>query len=273
MVTLDCISNWDQQPGEVIVVLPKGTEFTIPPDKYRYHLRVLVAADIGQVRQRIHGFAHADFDFVLQLDDDLLFDYSSYCELQKVLDMHADAAASPIFFDMETGECIFKAPGNSLARFKDVITSLIVGADRWPAKMGRISRAGIPYGVNRDCMTSDYLEVAWQSGGCVLHHRRNLVLSNYYPFAGRAGLEDLFHSFLLKSKGLKLIICKNAACRMESVRCPSSLKSVLREYEVLREYVRLAGLSIGRLRIWLLFSVFRVFLASAVQGRNSELNK
>jgi hypothetical protein len=260
-VTLRCISSWSKQPDEVIVVLPKGSTFLIQPVEYKFQLHIFVAPDVGQVNQRIYGFNHAIYDLVMQLDDDLLIDYPSYREMQRVLEMHSDAVASPIFVDVKTGDCIFGAPVGILARAKDAVSSLIVGSDRWPAKMGRISRAGIPYGVNRECMTSEYLDVEWQSGGCVLHHRRNLVLSNFYPFSGRAALEDLFHSFLLRSRNLKLIMCKNATCQMESVPSVANVKSVLHEYRVLTEYVRLAGLSLFRLRIWLLASIFRVFVS------------
>jgi hypothetical protein len=259
-VTLSYISHWSKVPDEVIVVLPQGSQFFIEPADYKFKLHIRVAPDVGQVSQRIHGFNHARFDFVMQLDDDVLIDYSSYCEMQNVLEMHSDAVASPIFVDIKTGDCIFGAPVGILANVKDAVTSLIVGSARWPAKMGKISRAGIPYGVKRECMTSEYLEVEWQSGGCVLHHRQNLVLSNFYPFSGRAALEDLFHSFLLRSRNLKLIMCKNATCHMESVTSVANLKSVLHEYRVLREYVRLAELSLFRLRLWLFASIFRIYI-------------
>jgi glycosyltransferase involved in cell wall biosynthesis len=265
--TLDCISNWAKQPGEVIVVLPSGSEFVVPTCGYSFQIRVLLAADIGQVQQRIHGFMHANYDFVLQLDDDLLIDYFSYCELQKVLELHSNATASPIFLNIDSGDCVFKAPTSFRDKFKDILTSWIVGTKYWPAKMGRVSRAGIPYGVNRNFMNSDYLEVDWQSGGCVLHHRDNLVFSNYYPFSGRAGGEDLFHSFILRSKGLKLIMCRNASCKMEVISSFSNIKSVLYEYRVMSEYVKFAKCSITRLRVWVFCALIRVILLQTLRKR------
>lgn len=261
-ITLDCISNWDQQPAEVIAVLPKGSTFVMPSHEYHFDLRVLIAESVGQVSQRIYGFTHAKYDLVLQLDDDLLLDYSSYSEMAKLLEIDPDVAVSPIFIDMETGQSMFNAPSNSLAEVKDLISSVILGADRWPVKMGRIAKAGIPYGVNRDSMTSDYLQVEWLSGGCVLHHRKNLVLTNYYPFVGRAALEDLFHSLLLTQKGVKLMICKNASCRVEVEHNSPTFKTVLHEYKLLHEYVTRAKLSIVRLRIWLLLSMLRALIIS-----------
>ncbi|NTU72769.1 hypothetical protein HGB07_01170 [Candidatus Roizmanbacteria bacterium] len=261
-VTLECISNWDKQPAEVIVVLPKGSSFVMPSHEYHFDLRVLMAESVGQVSQRIYGFTHAKYDLVLQLDDDLLLDYSSYSEMAKLLAIDPEAAVSPIFVDMETGQCMFDAPSGRLAEIKDHISSMILGADRWPVKMGRISKAGIPYGVNRDSMDSDYLQVEWLSGGCVLHHRKNLVLSNYYPFIGRAALEDLFHSLLLTQKGVKLMICKNAICRVEVEHNLPTIKTVLHEYKLFHEYVKRANLSFVRLRIWLLLSMFRALMIS-----------
>ncbi len=260
--TLECLSGWDRPPGEVIVVLPKKISYTIPPCDYTFPLRILLTSDIGQVKQRIQGFNQVMFDYVMQLDDDLFIDYQSYLELQNVLDTSFDVTASPIVVNMETNLCFYKAPVGFLGTVKDLVSSLIVGAERWPSKMGRISKAGVPYGVNRDCMQSDQLEVDWQSGGCVLHHRKNLILFDFYKFPGRATLEDLFHSFHLRSKGLRLIMCKDAStsCMMEEIRFVNTFQPLFHEFTVLSEYVKLAKLSKSRLMAWFVLSYIRIIL-------------
>jgi glycosyltransferase involved in cell wall biosynthesis len=263
--TLDCISGWDKHPNEVIVVLPKGSNFSISLNRYPINLRILHADSKGQVSQRIYGFKHALSEFVLQLDDDLQISYTSYCEMLKFVENSLNIAASPIFIDIKTRQCMFAEPTNNLSKAKDFISSIILGADFWPIKMGSVSRAGIPYGVNANSMSSEFLQVEWVSGGCVLHRRSNLVLTNYYPFLGRAALEDLFHSFLLRQQGVNLIVCKNAICMLEVARTLPTLKTILHEYKIFREYVVLADLSLLRLRCWLLISFFMLLVNKLVR--------
>ena len=47
-----------------------------------------------------------------------------------------------------------------------------------------------------------------------MHRRENLILYDYYPFKGKAYAEDLFHSLLLKKKGVKLLRCGSAICEV-----------------------------------------------------------
>jgi hypothetical protein len=42
-----------------------------------------------------------------------------------------------------------------------------------------------------------------------------LVLENYYPFEGKAFAEDLFHSHILRSRGIKLSRCGTAHCNVD----------------------------------------------------------
>ena len=83
---------------------------------------------------------------------------------------------------------------------------LLNGRERF--KSGSISLAGICFGVNKEDLKKQtgLIAVDWQSGGCVLHKKKNLILDDYYPFSGKAFSEDLIHSYLLKKEGLKKLI-------------------------------------------------------------------
>jgi hypothetical protein len=78
---------------------------------------------------------------------------------------------------------------------------------------GRIGRAGICMGLPEE--PAEWLDIGWLPGGCVLHRRVNLVLSDYYPFRGKAFAEDLFHSVELTRKGIRLVRCGTASCYVD----------------------------------------------------------
>ncbi len=77
-------------------------------------------------------------------------------------------------------------------------------------KPGQIGRSGINMGVPEE--PNDWNDLGWLPGGCVLHRRENLILFDFYPFRGKAYAEDLFHSLLLKKKGVRLLRIGAAIC-------------------------------------------------------------
>jgi len=53
-------------------------------------------------------------------------------------------------------------------------------------------------------------DVEWLAGGCVM--RKNLVLEDFYPFAGKAFYEDMIHSWHLTRRGIALKMDAGAMC-------------------------------------------------------------
>jgi len=60
-------------------------------------------------------------------------------------------------------------------------------------------------------------EVQWLAGGCILHHRENLIIDDFFPFSGKAYCEDLIHSTLLRNNNVRMWVTKNVVCELDSL--------------------------------------------------------
>ena len=65
-------------------------------------------------------------------------------------------------------------------------------------------------------MKTEYLQVDWLPGGCVMHKKQNIILYDFYPFEGKAYCEDLIHSYHLINRGIKLMVTKNSRCLLST---------------------------------------------------------
>ncbi len=162
----------------------------------------------GQVSQRAFGFSKAKNNLVLQMDDDIHLRPDCLANLERCIRRKNAIAVGPKLYDRVTGEYrSFLQPfGRPLGAFERLLGWVINGREGFQA--GCISRAGVNIGLPEEFPND--AEVEWLPGGCVLHHRDNLILENYYPFSGKAFAEDLFHSHLLRKKGISLYRCKEA---------------------------------------------------------------
>ena len=125
---------------------------------------------------------------------------------------------------------------------------------------GQVSLAGTNFGVNPGEVVSNKIFVDWQPGGCILHKKANLILSNYYPFEGKAYCEDIVLSFLLRQSGIKLVVSTKAKC-MTHMNPRLNLKYELAPIVKQRLYfVKLANLSIVRMFTYYVIYIIKSFL-------------
>lgn len=120
---------------------------------------------------------------------------------------------------------------------------------------GKIDRSGTPIGVDADIADMDGIDVEWLAGGCVMHRKENLVLDNYFPFKGKAFGEDVIHSIILRSKGIKLFIEAKAICSLEIIpstvsSLPDFFKNIRADYKVRRHYLALISRKSIRIYIY-----------------------
>jgi hypothetical protein len=52
----------------------------------------------------------------------------------------------------------------------------------------------------------NYFISEWLPGGCILHHKKNIIYENYFKYKGKAYCEDIIHSILLTKNNIKLYI-------------------------------------------------------------------
>lgn len=227
MGTIAHLNAAEVRPAEILVCVPKDAwgerPLSIVPN-----VRVVVLPFRGQVRQRAAGFREASQPYVLQLDDDLEF---SGCTLELLLNELAELgpghAIAPALVVRGSDGAFWKLPTGFSGLLSAAVASLLRGA-RWGAvRMGTISRLGHNYGVDPNAMTSRRLRVDWLPGGCVLHHRPDLVTEDYFSLPGKAYAEDLIHSHLLAEAGVQLWVTRQARCGVDREPASSPLASLV----------------------------------------------
>jgi len=254
--TLDSIfTSRISQPIEVIICLP-NISHTIKNISNYYNLRIIYSEQYGQVYQRIAGFRESKGEYVLQLDDDILLNKDCLRRLVRTLEiLPKNSCISPCLFNID-GSPMY---GQKKSGILSVYYQLING--KLGYKPGGITRAGTNFGVNPNEISERLIQVDWQPGGCVLHHKENLILYDYYPNKGKAYCEDLIHSFLLRESGVSLFVDTKAKCTTLLNPRLSFLKELMADYRARRYFVKLANLSV--VRMWLHYMVYVVrFLKS-----------
>lgn len=270
--TIERLNAGTVVPAEILICIP---EIEAPrADKFAGdNVRVIRTPCRGQVAQRAWGFGQARHGFVLQLDDDIHVDSECIERLLSCVAGSADVAAGPRLHDLASGEYrSFLTPASTGAtRFERVLFWVINGKAGY--EPGRIGRAGICMGLPEE--PADWHDIDWLPGGCVLHRRGNLVLTDYYPFRGKAFAEDLFHSVELTRKGVRLVRCGAARCDVDfsssGVRGPVQFaRMYLRYARALRRLVKDIRGSTVCLYAFLLLNAIRMVPRSIIAPRRGS---
>lgn len=257
--TIEHLNGGTLVPAEILICIPEA-EAPRVQGRDLPNVKVLVTSVRGQVAQRARGFRAAVSPLVLQLDDDILLDRDCLEKLVAFLGSETNLAVGPALYDKGTGRYrsflarADERPGAGMSILYWVING------RRGYQPGQIGRAGVNMGVPP---SGDYRDLAWLPGGCVLHRREELELSDFYPFPGKAFAEDLFHSALLTRKGVRLARCGAARCRVDATS--SQATTVVRTAKDYLEYsrrmaclARQTDRSVGRLYLFLALNVIRL---------------
>ncbi len=255
--TIEYLNRGTVVPSEVLVCIPQEDAFRAETLSF-YNVKIVRTSCRGQVAQRAIGFEQASEDLVLQLDDDILVSSTCVERLVACIERFHDVAVGPKLYDINTRQYrSFMIPsGTNASWFERLLFWAINGSRGY--EPGRIGRAGVCMGVPAE--PDDWMDLEWLPGGCVLHRRANLVLSDFYPFKGKAYAEDLFHSYLLKQKGVRLMRCGAATCEVDFTSNfrfdPLGLVNSYRAYaRALTKLIRDFGGSRSRLYLYLFLSV------------------
>ncbi|MDA1082351.1 MAG: glycosyltransferase [Gemmatimonadetes bacterium] len=259
--TISHLNRGTRVPAEILICIPEG--FALPEDLPLSNVRVVRTKIRGQVNQRIVGFQQTTQQLVLQLDDDIWLDEQCLERLVECIQSMPGDSVSPSLLERSSGVLShwMSRPRADDGFLRRALFRLINGARGYEA--GRISRAGVGMGFS-DSEAEPY-EVEWLPGGCAIHHRHNAVTEPFYPFAGKAYAEDLFHSHALRRKHARLFHCPLATCRFDSTSSKSSgLGSFLKIHyfrtRALMSFSRLTGRSRWRLAAFLLLWPFVLVL-------------
>jgi len=249
-------------PNEIILAIPEQ-KIPVVSHLASDNVRILPTKVKGQVQQRIEGFKIAKNTYVLQMDSDIVINENGVEELIRALDeLGNKAAVSPVYDN--GGSRDESGSGKGIKGvFKKMLNLVIDGRLHIPE--GIVTRAGIetwpPFNAQ-----GLYIESQWLPGGCVMHHRENLVLDDFYPFSGKAYGEDVVQSIILRKKGIRLYINKKAIIINEGAfeETYPDLKQLFYFLKKTRKYRRhIISIMDGsrlRLEIWLLyFNIANIF--------------
>ena len=235
--TLNCIILSNIVIYEVIIIIPYNYDFKFNINDYnnKINLKIKYSEAIGQVLQRIEGFKLANGDYILQLDDDVEFNKFMIFDLYNTLKKKGQACISPLFVDKSNLRSVYL---RSFSIYNKLINVLLYFNSK--VNEGKITNNGIPYGVITE---NKLLLVDWLPGGCILHLRKNLILFNYFPFNGKAYMEDLFHSFYLKKMNIDLIVNSYTKCLIINPEFEVVKKNIFinkyKENKIRKEYYKL----------------------------------
>ena len=231
--TLESVYSGTIIPSETLLCVPDGYEQAL--SKYSYpKLRIVIANDKDQVFQRYIGFKNAQFQYVMQLDDDVILDSQCIENLLSLFTQHETAiAVAPSILDIESGQSVYRKRNDT--KLNRLLHWMLNGNAGY--KQGQVSLSGMPYGVDTDDLAlHDVIQTEWLAGGCVMHARENLILRNFYPFSGKAYAEDIYHSYYLSEKGVKLYVARKAKCWIKIE--DDSIRSVIEQISIMKDDFR-----------------------------------
>jgi glycosyltransferase involved in cell wall biosynthesis len=246
---------------EIIVVFPISKKNLLSDVKKDYlNLKFIFSSIENQVIQRIMGFKEARGDFILQIDDDIKLNIKELLELKKEIENKQNVCIAPSLVGTSKQSTWMNAPKYFNSKFYYLISYINNGKLLYES--GKFSKAGL--NMSFDININNSYEVEWLPGGCILHHRNNIILKNFYPFIkGKSFAEDLYHSKHLSASGIKLFYAPHIKLNFFTTRTLSFFSSILNimsNIKVMNKFVYNYGGNILRLNlvlflyyIWLLF--------------------
>jgi len=176
-------------------------------DQYPF-VEVIPTEVKGQVKQRIVGFQRSRTKFTIQLDSDVVASKALLENLKNAIVKHPKACVGPRIIRQDTMQeySFLSSTCNVFCGWQKRLLIWILNG-RKGYESGLISKGGIGFGPVLD---GSYAEVDWLPGCCVIHETKNLLLKDFYPRNGKAYAEDLYHSFFLREKGIKLLVSEDA---------------------------------------------------------------
>ena len=259
--TLYKINKSSHNPNEILIIIPKKNPKGLQKLnelKLKYknlRIRIITSKKKNQVHQRIVGFKKSKNEFILQLDDDIEIDKNCLFLLYSFIKKNKKSAVSPKYKNRIKLSSIYKKPNNLLLKTYHWLINSSKGYDP-----GNISLCGFNY--SDESKNSGYKIHQWLSGGAVMHHKKNLILYNYYPYNFKKSYcEDILHSLLLNRKNINLFKYYDAKVSTKdrgNIIKNHSIKEILKEFSnefLIRRYI-VRKFDLSQTRLFIYYSIF-----------------
>jgi glycosyltransferase involved in cell wall biosynthesis len=248
--TLRALVTHSQPPDEILVCLPFDLVSQVSVLSHPT-VHVIATPTYGQVAQRAYGLSLATGDFVLQLDDDVIFPRDQLATLKsELIKLGPQNVVCPVFRLAPNNLPIRFFNKGIVGIFANIYESLITGASWGLSKMGRFCPAGMAYWVDEEFCGQEPFQTDWLPGGCVLSFRSDLIVDDYYPFKGKSYSEDLIHSILRKRKGISHWVTPRAVCMIGPGVVHNDISSIMAAKRAHSYVVTMINGSQWRLRLW-----------------------
>jgi len=233
-------------PNEIVLVFPE--EYKNKASEYQNYknTKIVISMIKGQVAQRILGFKIAHYEYVLQLDSDILVNKKTLSLLLEQYDSNKNMCLSPKIINKDF------LKSNNYNNYKKKYA-------------GKITLWGSSIWFGKNNQPKNNIEVEWLQGGCVLHIKKNLILENYYPYKGKAYGEDVIQSCILKNeKKIKLIYCPTIkvieiACsqNIHNFNLKSVLEFIKNNYLSKKKIIKINNGSYSMFYIWFILFILK----------------
>lgn len=252
--TIDSMMSGSVTPDEILISIPFDHAYKVNSLASRV-VKILATHVRGQVAQRAYGFTQTQYNMVLQLDDDILFENDSIENLVNHLSqLGRGNVVAPVYYGSANRKCIHKLQDGLV---KNIFDCIVCGAPWGEKKMGVVTSIGLNYGVDDSLAKDALFETGWLPGACVISYKADLVTEDFFPFTGKAYCEDIYHSYYRKKKGLRLWVATKTKVYTEEPASRLSKDIVAKETKIRRQYVKMSGGPVWRLRIYELFTRIR----------------
>lgn len=254
---LDTVGQLNQNPSfsptEILVCIPEQDAANVDSLKPVSNVHIIKTPWRGQVAQRAFGLRLASQRYVMQLDDDVDMPEGVLNGLLTALMAKGPGnAVAPLFRIKGSGVAGTRYTNNLFGLLRSCHAAIVCGAPFGPKRFGRISPAGIGYGiVVHD--GQEFVESEWLPGGAILCHAEDRICVDYYPFAGKAFSEDLIHSVMWRSAGVRLWTLSNVHAFVEVTQESFAWPIVVGRFRAHAYVAKMIKGSIWRTRLWFAF--------------------
>lgn len=271
-----CLSELGGMKLEVIIVVPEVKVDTLKRSLKNYNVTIIGVKKLGQVFQRSVGFKAASGDVVVQLDDDMLFEKNLLLDLtKKLISLGNGNLVAPLMKDGITGIIGQKAhPRTIKGFFKNIEDFLIFGLPFDRNIQGVFSVYSRARGIDPCVYVDDLIKVEWLPGGFVMGYKSELIIDDFYQIKGKAFAEDLIHSQIRNSHGLKHWLVRDLVtvhCAPLSQECRTIKQDLLLFISEMKKYIWVSN-RLGGYKARIFFSVIAQSLIQVIRLlKNSKL--
>ncbi len=257
--TIQSLLNSTKIADEILICIPSGYEHNVSHLQNEL-VKIIVTEKKGQVTQRTIGFLKARYDFVLQLDDDIILEKDAIGSLiEMLIQLGPGNVVGPVYYDPLSQNCIHKVMTGFPGFIKNCFDCTFCAAPWGISKMGKVTSIGINYGVDDFYCTTNPVKVEWLAGGCVLSYHKDLILHAYFPFEGKAYCEDIYHSYYRSKANIHSWIHTQVKVFIENPIPAFDWKAVKKVIAIRRFYQKITNGPKWRLYPYEIFCLIRSF--------------